>query len=59
MPWLWLRSLPATQYGSSATESPVLLAIDDFQWLDPSSARVVGFATRQAWLLTPPQTRQP
>jgi hypothetical protein len=26
---------------------PVLVAIDDLQWLDPSSARVVAFATRR------------
>jgi DNA-binding CsgD family transcriptional regulator len=30
-----------------ATEKPVLLAIDDLQWLDPSSAAVVGFAGRR------------
>ena len=30
-----------------AAESPVLLAVDDLQWLDPSSARVIGFATRR------------
>jgi DNA-binding CsgD family transcriptional regulator len=28
-----------------AAESPVLLAIDDLQWLDPSSARVIAFTT--------------
>jgi DNA-binding NarL/FixJ family response regulator len=27
--------------------APVLIAIDDFQWLDPSSARVVSFAARR------------
>lgn len=30
-----------------AAKSPVLLAVDDLQWLDPSSARVIGFATRR------------
>ncbi len=30
-----------------ADESPVLMAIDDVQWLDPSSARVVAFAARR------------
>jgi ATP/maltotriose-dependent transcriptional regulator MalT len=30
-----------------AAESPVLVAIDDLQWLDPSSARAVAFATRR------------
>jgi len=30
-----------------ADESPVLIAIDDVQWLDPSSARVVAFAARR------------
>ena len=28
-------------------DGPVLLAIDDLQWLDPSSAHVIGFATRR------------
>jgi DNA-binding CsgD family transcriptional regulator len=28
-------------------ESPVLVAIDDLQWLDPSSAQVIAFATRR------------
>ena len=30
-----------------AEESPVLIAIDDLQWLDPSSRRVVAFAVRR------------
>lgn len=30
-----------------AEESPVLLAVDDVQWLDPSSARVLAFAARR------------
>jgi DNA-binding CsgD family transcriptional regulator len=28
-------------------EGPVLLAIDDLQWLDPSSAHIIAFATRR------------
>jgi DNA-binding CsgD family transcriptional regulator len=28
-------------------DGPVLLAIDDLQWLDPSSAHVIAFATRR------------
>ncbi|WP_319458315.1 ATP-binding protein [Mycobacterium sp. RTGN4] len=28
-------------------ESPVLVAIDDLQWLDPSSAQVIAFAARR------------
>jgi DNA-binding CsgD family transcriptional regulator len=40
-----------------ATESPVLVAIDDLQWLDGSSAAAVAFAARRissraAWLCT-------
>lgn len=30
-----------------ATTSPVLVAIDDLQWLDPSSAQVIDYATRR------------
>jgi DNA-binding CsgD family transcriptional regulator len=30
-----------------AADNPVLLAIDDLQWLDPSSAAVIGFAARR------------
>jgi DNA-binding NarL/FixJ family response regulator/tetratricopeptide (TPR) repeat protein len=30
-----------------AAESPVVVAIDDLQWLDPPSLRVVGFAARR------------
>ncbi|OBL14473.1 hypothetical protein A5646_07750, partial [Mycobacterium sp. 1245499.0] len=30
-----------------AENTPVLVAIDDLQWLDPSSARVVAFAARR------------
>ncbi|OBI17967.1 MULTISPECIES: LuxR family transcriptional regulator [unclassified Mycobacterium] len=30
-----------------AETTPVLLAVDDLQWLDPSSARVVAFAARR------------
>lgn len=30
-----------------ADESPLLLAIDDLQWLDPSSVTVVGFVARR------------
>ncbi|HEY7052599.1 MAG TPA: AAA family ATPase [Mycobacterium sp.] len=32
---------------SLAEQQPVLLAIDDLQWLDPSSAAVFAFATRR------------
>ena len=32
---------------SLADAAPVLIAIDDLQWLDPSSARVISFATRR------------
>jgi DNA-binding NarL/FixJ family response regulator len=30
-----------------AAEAPIVVAIDDWQWLDPSSARVVGFCARR------------
>ena len=30
-----------------AAQTPVLLAVDDLQWLDPSSARAIAFATRR------------
>jgi DNA-binding CsgD family transcriptional regulator len=30
-----------------ADDGPTLLAIDDLQWLDPSSAHVIGFAARR------------
>jgi DNA-binding CsgD family transcriptional regulator len=30
-----------------ADDGPILLAIDDLQWLDPSSAHVIGFAVRR------------
>ncbi len=30
-----------------ATETPLLLAIDDLQWLDASSTQVIGFAARR------------
>jgi DNA-binding CsgD family transcriptional regulator len=30
-----------------AAESPVVLAVDDIQWLDPSSARALAFALRR------------
>jgi len=30
-----------------AAESPVVVAIDDLQWLDPSTLRVVGFSARR------------
>src|SRR5206468_2216045 len=33
--------------GRIADEAPVLLAIDDLQWLDPSTRRVVEFAARR------------
>jgi DNA-binding CsgD family transcriptional regulator len=33
--------------GKLAENSPVLVAIDDLQWIDPSSARVVAFAARR------------
>ena len=32
---------------SLATQSPVLVAIDDVQWLDSPSRTAVGFATRR------------
>ena len=28
-------------------DTPVILAIDDLQWLDTSSVRIVGFAARR------------
>jgi DNA-binding CsgD family transcriptional regulator len=31
-----------------AAASPVLVAVDDLQWLDPSSAHAIGFAARRA-----------
>lgn len=31
-----------------AETSPVLVAVDDLQWLDPSSAQAIGFAARRA-----------
>ncbi|OBA73680.1 hypothetical protein A5641_04815 [Mycobacterium sp. 1554424.7] len=31
-----------------AETSPVLVAVDDLQWLDPSSAHAIGFAARRA-----------
>ncbi|MGE5133788.1 MAG: AAA family ATPase [Gemmatimonadota bacterium] len=33
--------------GALAGTGPLLLAIDDFQWLDPASARAVAFALRR------------
>ena len=30
-----------------AASAPLILAIDDVQWIDPSSARVLGFAVRR------------
>ena len=30
-----------------AQEAPVLIAVDDVQWLDPSSARILSFAARR------------
>ena len=33
--------------GSLAASAPLILAIDDIQWIDPSSARVLGFAVRR------------
>ena len=30
-----------------ASQKPLLLAIDDVQWLDPASARVLSFAARR------------
>ena len=33
--------------GRIAARGPVVLAIDDLQWLDPSSLQVVGFAARR------------
>src|SRR5882757_8866145 len=30
-----------------ATQAPVLMAVDDLQWLDPSSAHAIAFATRR------------
>ena len=32
---------------SLAVSAPLILAIDDIQWIDPSSARVLGFAVRR------------
>ena len=32
---------------SAATRTPVVVAIDDLQWLDPASAAAVGFALRR------------
>jgi DNA-binding CsgD family transcriptional regulator/tetratricopeptide (TPR) repeat protein len=33
--------------GLAAAGDPLVLAIDDLQWLDPSSTRVIGFALRR------------
>ena len=33
--------------GLAAARDPLVLAIDDLQWLDPSSTRVIGFALRR------------
>jgi DNA-binding CsgD family transcriptional regulator/tetratricopeptide (TPR) repeat protein len=33
--------------GALASEGPVLLAVDDAQWLDPASARLLAFALRR------------
>jgi DNA-binding CsgD family transcriptional regulator len=40
-------ALAATNVLSEASRSPLVLAIDDLQWLDPSSARAIGFALRR------------
>jgi DNA-binding CsgD family transcriptional regulator len=42
----------------SSTDQPLLIAVDDVQWLDPASASVIGFTLRRinggrlAWLFT-------
>jgi DNA-binding CsgD family transcriptional regulator len=42
----------AAAFGSTiqilAETAPVLVAVDDLQWLDPSSAHAIGFAARRA-----------
>ena len=39
--------VPVDRSTCSADDEPVLLAIDDLQWLDPSSVHVVAFAARR------------
>ena len=41
-----LRGLVAA-FRALAADAPLLLAIDDVQWLDPASARVLSFAVRR------------
>ena len=41
-----LRGLVAS-FRALARDAPLLLAIDDVQWLDPASARVLSFAVRR------------
>jgi DNA-binding CsgD family transcriptional regulator len=40
-------ALAATDVLRAASKSPLILAIDDLQWLDPSSAKAIGFAVRR------------
>ena len=41
------RARSSPRSAQLAKDGPLLLAIDDVQWLDPASARVLSFAVRR------------